>query len=45
MIRDCVAAVCEAVRQEAERLSGQPWEMRKLLKKARLPKLAKALSA
>ena len=33
----------EAVRQEAERLSGDAWPMRKLLKKARLPRLAKAL--
>jgi len=41
---DGVAAVCEAVRQEAERLSGETWEMRRLLKKARLPKLAKAVS-
>lgn len=40
-----VAQVCEAVRQEAERLSGAPWEMRALLKKARLPKLAKAVTA
>lgn len=38
-----VGAVCEAVRAEAERLSGQPWEMRALLKKARLPRLAKAM--
>lgn len=40
-----VARVCEAVRQEAERLSGADWGMRALLKKARLPKLAKAVSA
>ncbi|MCW9044159.1 MAG: PIN domain-containing protein [Pseudopelagicola sp.] len=39
-----VAAVAEAVRQEAERLSGEAWEMRRLLKKARLPRLAKALT-
>ena len=38
-----VAAVVEAVRSEAERLSGAPWERRPLLKKARLPRLAKAL--
>ena len=37
-------AVCEAVRQEAERLSGEDWPMRSLLKKARLPRLAKAVS-
>ncbi len=39
-----VGAVCQAVRAEAERLSGEPWEMRRLLKKARLPKLAKAVA-
>ena len=39
-----VAGVAERVRAEAERLSGQPWEMRKLMKKARLPRLGKALS-
>ena len=38
-----VAAVAEAVRAKAERLSGEPWEMRRLLKKARLPRLARAL--
>ncbi|CUH53020.1 RSP_2648 family PIN domain-containing protein [Shimia marina] len=42
---DGVAQVCEAVRLEAERLSGATWGMRALLKKARLPKLAKAVSA
>ncbi|WP_417257519.1 RSP_2648 family PIN domain-containing protein [Celeribacter sp.] len=40
-----VAQAVEAVRQTAETLSGQPWEMRALLKKARLPKLGKALGA
>ena len=40
---DAVAEVAEAVRQEAERLSGEDWPMRKLLKKARLPRLAKVL--
>ncbi|EPX80432.1 RSP_2648 family PIN domain-containing protein [Salipiger mucosus] len=39
-----VAEVCARVRAEAERLSGEPWPMRKLLKKARLPRLGKALS-
>ncbi len=39
-----VADVAEAVRQEAERLSGDTWDLRKLLKKARLPRLAKALA-
>ncbi len=38
-----VARVAEAVRGEAERLSGAPWPMRKLMKKARLPRLGKAL--
>jgi hypothetical protein len=38
-----IAAAVEAVRAEAERLSGAPWERRRLLKKARLPRLAKAL--
>jgi predicted nucleic acid-binding protein len=42
---EAVAGVAEAVRQEAERLSGESWEMRRLLKKARLPRLAKALTA
>ncbi|GAA6182084.1 PIN domain-containing protein [Shimia sp. NS0008-38b] len=40
-----VGQVCERVRQEADRLSGETWDMRRLLKKARLPKLAKAVSA
>ncbi len=51
LLRDCwaadpdgVGAVCESVRREASRLSGQPWEMRPLLKKARLPRLAKAVA-
>lgn len=39
-----VSEAVEAVRQEAERLSGQQWEMRKLMKKARLPRLGKALT-
>ncbi|TCL09720.1 PIN domain-containing protein [Shimia isoporae] len=38
-----VESVCEKVRQEAERLSGREWAMRSLLKKARLPRLAKAV--
>jgi hypothetical protein len=42
---DGVGAVCEAVRLEAERLSGESWGMRALMKKARLPRLAKAVSA
>lgn len=40
-----VGQVAENVRQVAERLSGEPQEMRKLMKKARLPRLAKALVA
>ena len=35
--------VAQAVLDEARRLSGEPWEMRALLKKARLPRLGKAL--
>lgn len=40
---DLIAEVAEKVRQEACKLSGKDWEMRPLLKKARLPRLAKAL--
>lgn len=40
---DPVRAVCEAVLQEARRLSGEPWEMRKLMRKARLPRLGKLM--
>ena len=40
---ELVASVAEAVLQEARRLSGEDWQMRALLKKARLPRLAKAL--
>ncbi|QDC09468.1 PIN domain-containing protein [Oceanicola sp. D3] len=39
-----MGAVAEAVRAEAERLSGESWEMRALMKKARLPRLGKALA-
>lgn len=42
---DTVSGVAEAVRQRAESLSGRSWTFRDLLKKARLPRLAKALSA
>lgn len=38
-----VERVAARVLEEADRLSGARWEMRKLLKKARLPRLAKAL--
>ena len=39
-----VEAAVKRVHTEAERISGQPWEVRKLLKKARLPRLGKALA-
>ena len=42
---DVVMLVAEAVLAEARRLSGEPWEMRALMKKARLPRLGKALAA
>ncbi|MBI1218042.1 MAG: PIN domain-containing protein [Rhodobacteraceae bacterium] len=41
--RETVAGVCEAVRVEAERLSGQPQLLRALMKRAGLPRLGKAL--
>ncbi len=41
---DLMRAVVEKVRSEAERLSGQPWQARALLKKARLPRLGRALA-
>ena len=37
------ARVAEAVLAEARRLSGDDWEMRALMRKARLPRLGKAL--
>ncbi len=40
---DLVSPVASKVHAEAERLSGKEWDMRALLKKARLPRLAKAL--
>ncbi len=40
---DAIREVAEAVRQTAEQLSGVPQPMRQLLKKARLPRLGKAL--
>lgn len=39
-----IAAVAQNVLNEANRLSGDTWELRALLKKARLPRLAKALT-
>jgi len=41
---DGVAAAVEKVRQQADQMSGQRWDTRSLLKKARLPRLGKALS-
>lgn len=41
---EILAEIVESVRQEAERLSGQAWTLRGLMKKARLPRLGKALS-
>ena len=41
---DRVQAVASGVLEEARRLSEDDWTMRSLLKKARLPRLAKALS-
>jgi hypothetical protein len=40
-----VSAVADNVLAEARRLSGHDWTLRALLKKARLPRLAKALTA
>lgn len=40
---EAVAQAAETVRAEAERLSGQPQPMRALLKRAKLPRLGKAL--
>jgi len=40
-----VARVCETVRRRAETLSEEPRPLRALLKRARLPRLGKALSA
>ena len=40
---DAVQTVGEAVLAEARRLSAEPWEMRKLMRKARLPRLGKLL--
>ncbi|MHC9234013.1 RSP_2648 family PIN domain-containing protein [Pseudooceanicola sp. 502str34] len=41
---EAVAEVGAAVLAEARRLSGEDWEMRALMKKARLPRLGKALT-
>ncbi|WP_425043871.1 RSP_2648 family PIN domain-containing protein [Primorskyibacter sp. S87] len=42
---DGMGQVANAVLEEANRLSGDQWTMRPLLKKARLPRLAKALTS
>lgn len=42
---DGVSQVANRVLDEANRLSGKQWQMRALLKKARLPRLAKAVGA
>lgn len=42
---ETVSAALETVRAEAERLSGQPQPIRSLLKRAGLPRLAKAIAA
>lgn len=42
---DVVGDVADAVLAEAQRLSGADWTLRALMKKARLPRLGKALSA
>nr|WP_283255044.1 PIN domain-containing protein [Marivita sp. GX14005] len=42
---DPIEEAVRAVHAEAERLSGETWELRRLLKKARLPRLGKALTA
>ncbi len=41
---DLVRPVADAVLAEARRLSGEDWEMRKLMKKARLPRFGKAMA-
>lgn len=42
---EAVETVARAVLDEAIRLSGEDWTIRKLMKKARLPRLGKALGA
>lgn len=41
---EAVCGVAETVLQEARRLSGDDWSLRALMKKARLPRLGKALT-
>ena len=40
---ETVRDAAQEVLDEAQRLSGEPWEMRKLMRKARLPRLGKLL--
>ncbi|SEM43127.1 PIN domain-containing protein [Loktanella fryxellensis] len=42
---DVVARICSATLAEANRLSPQPWTIRALMKKARMPRLGKRLMA
>ena len=42
---ETVTKVARAVQAEAERLSGEAWPIRRLMKKARLPRLGKALES
>jgi len=42
---EVVTQVAQSVLAEARRLSGEDWQMRALMKKARLPRLGKALTA
>ena len=41
---EAVRLIGDAVLAEARRLSGESWEMRKLMRKAHLPRLGKLLS-
>ncbi|MGB0967862.1 MAG: RSP_2648 family PIN domain-containing protein [Halocynthiibacter sp.] len=41
---DIMQSIADKVHAKAEELSGQPWEIRKLFKKARLPRFGKAVS-
>lgn len=43
--RDRIVPIAQAILAEAQRLSGEPWTMRKLMKKARLPRFGKAVEA
>lgn len=44
-VPEVVTSVADAVLAEACRLSGEDWNLRSLMKKARLPRLGKALTA